>query len=258
MCDQRPLNKHYKSLGLSLFFAFFLISCSTTPSHKGTSFDLSRVTKMAFKFENNSNLLGNALPQANISKIVTSNLSEWGYQFIDQESNEYTHDLSIHIGSVRRGSTPVGFSFSSGNSDPRALEFQKATILPLTCSLMPKGQTLQRAELVMEVMAEEYKGSNIVTVSEQQTVSRITDDISTTCFNLLDSLKIKTVQNESGMGSNTIRPSWVPKIRIEIENIAETDNPNNSLNKKISSEPRKRMIIHNQGNPVIFKFGPDR
>lgn len=259
MCDQRRSNKCYKSLGLSLFFASFLISCSSTPSHKGSSFDLSQVNKMAFSFESNSEFLATALPQADISKKVTSNLSEWGYQFIGHGTSDYTHDLSIHIGSIRRGATPVGFSFSSGNPDPRALEFQKATILPLTCSLMPKGQSLQRADLVMEVMAEEYKGSNIVSVSEQQMISRLTDDISTTCFNLLDSLNIKTLQNESSSGAKIIRPTWVPKIRIEIENIAETDSPNKKLNnKKISPEPRKRIIIHNQGTPVIFKFGPDR
>ncbi len=252
MCIQRPSTKLHKSLSLIIFGTSFLISCSSTPEHKGPSFDLSKVNKMAFKFKNNPEFLGQALPQADISKTVTNNLSEWGYQFVDPQSNEYTHDLTIHIGSISFGSTPAGFSFSSGNSNPRSLDFQKATILPLTCSLMPKGQKLQRAELVMQVMAEEYKGSNILPVSSTKMITRISDDISTTCFNLLSSLSIKTIQNKST--TNITTPRWMPKIRVEIENTVETTNQNKNLN----AEPRKRVIIHNQGTPVIFKFGPDR
>jgi len=260
MSNQSPSLERYKSLCLSFLVTFFVISCSSTPEHKGPTFDLSQVKKMAFKFEGHPKFLNNVLPEAEIRQTVSSNLSEWGYQFIDQESIEYSHDLAIHIGSPRHGSTPAGLSFSSGNSDPRALDFQKASVIPLTCSLMPKAQTSQRAELIMEVLAKEYKGTDILSVSEEKMIARITDDISTTCFNLLSSLNIKTLQNESG--EKIISPSWMPKIRIEIENIPE-DTTNNKTgtsrpNKAISAEPRKRIIIHNQGTPVIFKFGTDR
>jgi len=117
---------------------------------------------------------------------------------------------------------------------------------------MPKGQKIQRAELVMEVMSEEYKGSSIIPVSTAQMITRITDDISTTCYNLLSSLNIKTLQNESGI--QVVKPSWIPKIRVEVETIPET----NHSNKSAKSEPKKRIIIHNQGTPIIFKFGHDR
>jgi len=260
MSNQSPSLKRYKSLCLSFVVTSFLISCSSTPEHKGSTFDLSKVKKLAFKFEGHPKFLNNALPEAEIRQTVSSNLSEWGYQFIDKESIEYTHDLGIHIGSTRYGSTPVGLSFSSGNSDPRALDFQKASVIPLTCSLIPKKQTSQRAELVMEVLAEEYTGTDIMSVSKEKMITRITDDISTTCFNLLSSLNIKTLQNESG--EKIISPSWMPKIRIEIENIPEdttnSETETSSPKKEISTEPRKRIIIHNQGTPVIFKFGPDR
>jgi hypothetical protein len=189
-----------------------------------------------------------------MSKQVTNNLSEWGYQFTSPEANGYTHDISIHIGSIRLGATPTGFSFSAGNSDPRALDFQKATTYPLTCSLIPKGQTEQRAELVMEVMATEYKGSEMISVPKEKMISRLTDDISTTCFNLLSSLNVRTVYNKPN--PNVIKHTWIPKIRVEIENIP--DDTANKLNNARANEPRKRMIIHNQGTPVIFKFGHDR
>lgn len=260
MSNQSPSLKRYKSLCLSFLVSSFLISCSSTPEHKGPTFDLSQVKKMAFKLEGHPKFLNNALPEAEIRQTVSSNLSEWGYQFIDQESIEYTHDLGIHIGSIRHGSTPAGLSFSSGSSDPRALDFQKASVIPLTCSLMPKAQKLQRAELVMEVLAKEYTGTDIMSVSKEKMITRITDDISTTCFNLLSSLNVKTLQNESA--GKIISPSWIPKIRIEIENIPEnttnSETETSSPKKVISTEPRKRIIIHNQGTPVIFKFGPDR
>lgn len=260
MSNQRPSTWLYASRCLFILIAFFLISCSSTPEHRGPSFDSSRVNRMVFRFESNTTLLNKALPQADINKTVVNNLTEWGYQFAGQQTNEYTHDLTIRIGSIHIGSTPSGLSFSTGNSNPRALDFQKATTLPLTCSLMPKGQKSQRAELVMEVMAEEYRGSNMMPVSEEKMLSRISDDISTTCFNLLSSLNVKTIQNESTTKVKT--PTWMPKIYIEIENSIETNSQFQKQEPKqkqnLNAEPRKRVIIHNQGNPVIFKFGPDR
>lgn len=269
MRNQKPLTKLYNILCLSIFSSS-LISCSSIPERKGPSFDLSLVGKMNFVFEGNTRLINTELPKVEIRKNVISNLSEWGYQFSNQNTEKNTHNLAIHIGSIRQGSTPSGFSFSSGNSDPRALAFQKATILPLTCSLMPKGQEEQRAELVMEIMAEEYKGSGLISVSERQIITRITDDISTSCFNLLSNLNIKTVQSEANKNINNpkTKPTWIPKVRIEVENDIEEHllQKNNkedtksikAIPHKQSEEPRKRMIIHNQGNPIIFKFGPDR
>lgn len=236
----------------SLFIVLFLSSCSSTPQHKGSSFDLSQVNKMAFKFKEAGDFLGAPLPQQVIRQTVVNNLSEWNYQFDDKSTSEHTHDLVIHIGSIHRGSTPSGLSFSSGSSNPRSLDFQKSTTIPLTCALMPKGQSSQSAELTMEVMADEYRGSAIVAISTEQMFSRLADDISTTCFNLLSSLPIKTPLNTQSSQTSPLK--WMPKIRVEVENIVE-DNTSNSA---IAKEPRKRVIIHNQGTPVIFKFGPDR
>jgi hypothetical protein len=289
MYYQKLSNKPFKSLCLS-FSVSILIACNTTPEYKAPSFDPVEVKKMAFKFENSAQFLDVTLPQTKIGKNVTSNLSEWGYQFIDKQSEGYTHDLSIHLGSISRGSTPPGFSFTSGNSNPRALDFQKASILPITCSLMSKGHQQQRAELIMEVLASEYKGNSAITVSEEKMINCLTDDISTTCYNLLSSLHVQTLQKETP--AKTIKPKWIPEIRIEIENEAEAVDiktavpvenkavENNVLKvsstvkensapkenaiekerklKIIKEAPRKRIIIHNQGSPVIFKFGHER
>ncbi|MCK5831677.1 MAG: hypothetical protein KAH20_15385 [Methylococcales bacterium] len=207
---------------------------------------------MAFKFENDAVILGNELPQEDIRKIVINNLSDRGYQFIGKETNDYTHDLTIHIGSIHSGSTPDGFSFSSGNSNSRSLAFQKANTIPLTCSLMPRGQRLQHTELVMEIKAEEYKDLSINTVSEEKVITRISEDISKICLNLLSSLSIKTIKKESE--TKIVTPILEPKAQVETENEIGINNHNKNLN----LESNKQVIIDHQDNPVIFKFGPDR
>ncbi len=92
----------------------------------------------------------------------------------------------------------------------------------------------------------------------------------------MSSLNIKTHIAESS--GNIIKPGWMPEIRIEIVNEADSDPLNiettlsdenstsqvkNDSKKKsnlkiIKDAPRKRIIIHNQGSPVIFQFGHER
>ncbi len=87
-------------------------------------------------------------------------------------------------------------------------------------------------------------------------------DISTVCYNLLSSLDIKTTAVD--LTEKKLKPSWIPEIRIEVENEIENEvnvndqNSQKSIKVKKKQEARKRIIIHNQGTPVIFKLGPDR
>lgn len=260
MRDQKRLNMPYQLMVIAIFMQLFLIACGSAPIRKNPSLDLANVDKMIFTIEGNTPFLGINLPVANINKQVTDNLSAWNYQFANQGTTQHTHDLSISIGAMHYDATPAGFSFSSGNSDPRALDFQKATTIPLTCALMPKNNHQQRAELVMEVMAEEYTGTPVLSVTKEKIISRLTDDISTTCFNLLSHLNIKTKTDEST--PSAITPSWIPKIRVEIESIPAKENSHTTKSTLAvpsnNSQQKKRIIIHNQGTPVIFKFGPDR
>jgi hypothetical protein len=50
----------------------------------------------------------------------------------------------------------ISFLISIGNPDPRALDFQKTKILPITCFLSSKNQPEKSAELTMKIVAEDY------------------------------------------------------------------------------------------------------
>ena len=60
--------------------------------------------------------------------------------------------------------------------------------------------------------------------------------------------------------SENIKPGWMPEIRVDIENdtaLVKTP-PSATEENRDKIEPRKRMIIHNQGSPVILQFGHER
>ena len=234
--------------------------CSGLLETPATPFDPTEIGSMRFNFGQIT--LASALPEQAIARRVAANLAEWGYPvFADGE--DYSHVLEIDIEPVKHGSTPVGFSFSAGNSDPRALDFQKSDVIPVTCAVMPRDRTEQRAEMTMDFIADDYSGFAEMTRIPPELIDMLIDDISTVCFNLLDSLKVKTVSTEQSGNTN---PGWIPEIRLEIENgtdgatesapdLAEppTDQP-----PQVFDSPRKRIVIHNQGSPVIFKFGHER
>jgi hypothetical protein len=131
----------------------------------------------------------------------------------------------------------------------------------------------------MEVEAGDY----LVYENKADKLSELlVDDLSTVCFNLLSNLKIKTQTSE--VSENVTKPGWIPAIRVEeveddadekieskVEKASDTPTEEIQLNdeklNEVSSEKkrtlgkkktRKRIIIHNQGSPVIFKFGHER
>lgn len=230
-------------------------------------FDVAQVTAMRFEF-NKQTLFGVSMPEQDIAAQVTANLSEWGHPFAQGAGDAGSHVLQAEIGAVEHGSTPVGLSFSAGNSDPRALDFQKSDVLPIKCVLMPREQSQRRAELEMGFIVEDY----LKYARERSDRSRLTtlleNDISTVCFNLLSELDVPTRVEEGATSQN--KPTWIPEIRLEIENEAEeekapTSDGNLETEQQSAEQPtksnkakKKRIIIHNQGSPVIFKFGHER
>ncbi len=258
---QNLSNQRFKII--CLFFSLVLSACTGISNKEPSSFDAQRVNSMFFQLENNSNNFSYSLPNKEISKQITTNLAEWGYIFNTDLSGNYSHLLKVNVGKISRGSTPVGVSFSSGNSNPRSVNFQKAEILPITCSLMPKGQESQHVDLVMEVMAENYSHNFNRPKQQAQVIKELTGDISTACYNLLSSLNIKVRQTDSAV--KQLKPAWIPEIRIEIDNqgnninsISNQAEPDASATSHKTETPRKRMIIHNQGTPIILRFGADR
>ncbi len=293
MTHQTRLHQLCQLVSLSIM-VFFNAGCSSTPDKQIDNLDPDQVSKMLFRVENVSTVFNTAFPKQKISHQVSANLSESGYTLIQQDNNAYSHDLKGTIGSTKHSSTPVGFSFNAGNSDPRALDFQKADVVPLTCSLISKQYPQQRAELTMDFVANRYSSNG----EESVQVEKLANDMSTVCFNLLSNLHVKRLT--TNQSSETIRSGWMPDIEIRnvpepgIETEAVTNIETKSeikakqhniispadivqpvkakqsvdeqqpigikqkVIKQSNKKTRKQLIINNQGSPVTIQFGHER
>jgi len=199
---------------------------------------------------------------------VARNLQSWDYPVSGEQQKpeiEPTHVLSASLGQIEYASTPIGFSFQRGNPDPRGLDFQKAYIVPVTCTLRSLAHPQETATLTLRFTANPDRPDDRDT--------RI-DHISTACYNLLSDLRIP----HRGDGNNTTvtgkTPAWMPEVQIEIKqkpiplpltpaspaaSPAKADTPPASVQTQPQTrEGRKQIIIHNQGAPVILEFGYDR
>lgn len=179
-----------------------------------------------------------------LQEQVTKNLTDWRFPLVSTDSTNTTHHLEVMIGKVENSSTPVGFSFSAGNSDPRSLKFQKDDVLPVKCRLVSLQHPTQQAELAMSFSASKPVNSE-----------KLVDHISTVCFDLLDDLHFLAPEK-----SKTIKtPSWMPTVKIEtITEPQPQPKVNTTEETTVPTEERKQLIIKNQGSPLILKLGHDR
>ncbi|MBM4207260.1 MAG: hypothetical protein FJ190_04290 [Gammaproteobacteria bacterium] len=270
-----------RRITVALAAAWNLSSCSVNPVISNLPLDLSRPGSIEIVIAS-----GGAKIDVEAIKTETGkNLSDWRYPITPAYKEAISHQMTVEIGKTERGSTPAGFSFSIGNSDPRALDFQKANVLPITCKLNSIQNGAQSAELSMGFI-------DSAVTSAHPDSKEISDHVSTVCFNLLKEINWPVDKSTSVTTSSSLR--WIPEIRIETEEessisggttttqTASQPNSKNSksssnsqfatgqsqtennevkpktLTKEITKEGRKVYIIHNQGNPIIFKFGHDR
>jgi hypothetical protein len=221
-----------------------LTACTPGLQKKPVPFDTSSVTQIEFKLGTikQASLKTNLYQQDGISRI-SKNLADWGYPLGDKNTPIFSHSLTAEIGLPEHSNTPTGLSFFAGNSDPRAIDFQKADVIPIGCELRSIAQPEQTTFLTMDFAA----GSSI-------NEAKLIDHISTVCFNLLSELNWP--DKAKNQLSSSIKPNWIPEVRIEtITNpiaVEKTDKSDKA------SEEHKQIIIHNQGSPVIFSFGHER
>jgi len=192
---------------------------------------------------------------------IGRNLAEWRYPI--SAEGPASHRLLAGIGLIHKGSTPVGFSFSSGNSDPRAADFQTAQVLPIACSLSAADSPKPLAEYQTSIDAHDWQAKP---ADSEKVLAKLSDAIGTACFNLLDELDLPTQPEPSGQAPG--KPAWLPNVRIEVKNApaveqsnkpAETAaEPATELIEQQDDNQRKQIIIHNQGTPLILEFGHQR
>ena len=209
----------------------------------------------AIQFElatENLQQFGFSLSAPEIAARVRGNLAEWEYPFPD--SGPYSHSLRARIGEIARSDTPVGFSFSSGNSDPRAMDFQKADVLPVECSLSRIDNGAVIAEAKSTFSAHSLNSEH----GQAHVTDKLVDQISTACLNLLEDLP--RPQSHSRANSSSFKPKWMPDVRVEVKEVpvAPAGDAAATAIKPNNVEVKKEIIIHNQGTPVIFTFGHER
>ncbi len=245
-----------------------LTACSSPQVKSSLPLDLSNTNAIEISVKTDNP----ALQADAIKQQAGKNLADWAYPIAPEAAMPISHTITVLIGTPEHGSTPTGFSFSMGNSDPRAVDFQKADVLPISCRLNAVNQPERSAELNMGFNDSAVIGPN-------PNLKELADHVSTVCFNLLKEVNwpAKKPENSVKTGGN----SWMPEIRIEQEKpISEpkapqpADAPAESptapapktqsgqeptpVTKEITKEGRKVYIIHNQGNPITFKFGHER
>lgn len=216
--------------------------------------DIGEIRAIEFQIaSDNLEQFGFSLSPADLADRVRTNLAEWDYPL--PVNGPYSHTLKARIGQIEHSDTPVGFSFSSGNSDPRAMDFQKAEVLPIECVFSKDKNTIaeNRSTFSARPLASEH--------GQTRVTEKLVDLISTACFNLLDDLPHPNSQPRASTSS--FKPKWMPDVRVEVQEtpvkpvaplgmqkIDSEDQPN--------PEVKKQIIIHNQGTPVIFEFGHQR
>lgn len=249
---------------LPMLLAVLLSACASGPKKNDEVFNTSAVKLIQLDIEPiDRQALGISIAAQEMTEHVKKNLVAWGYPIETADGKDYTHTLKARVDPVEhQASTPTGFSFSTGNSDPRAIDFQKTDVLPVSCELTSIAHPEQSAPLSMSFTANSIpwinKQSRYVLSSE-----KLVDHISTVCFNLLNDLKWPN--KTQNLVIPAITPSWIPEIRIEtveepeklkeIKPVGDAPETSETIETK---EGRKQIIIHNQGTPVIIKFGYER
>jgi hypothetical protein len=255
----------------------FLVACAsgTSTVKKQSVQDFSSSATIELQITGNDS----AVESKQLQETVRKNLADWRYPITAQtDGKTATHRLIATLGRVENAQTPTGLSFSMGNSDPRALGFQKTDVQPIRCQLTSVAHPDQ---------GDEYSQSFSGSTTGKQGTEKLADYISTACFNLLREVKWPLpvqankpeVQKSSWMPQVQIETREVPAVSVktpekpaaEVKNVdvknadvkkAETvtveTKPAEVENSGNADEPRKQVIIHNLGSPIIFEMGHQR
>ncbi|NOT85059.1 MAG: hypothetical protein HOP02_09870 [Methylococcaceae bacterium] len=241
------MQMHLQSL-IKVVFMLMLMAlsgCSSGVVKQRQAFDFSQSERIDLWIISHD---PDALPKG-INQQVLKNLAEWDYPVGTKAGMTFSHTLTAKVSEVERGNTPTGFSFSAGNADPRALDYQKMDVLPISCSLTAIANPEQMSELSMGFTASE---------SDRRALdkAKLTDHISTVCFNLLR--EVKWPLAKAAATATKTPSSWMPEVQVETKETPAVVHQSAGSVKPEAPELRKEIIIHNQGSPVILHFGHER
>ncbi|MGR9085512.1 MAG: hypothetical protein ACU841_00365 [Gammaproteobacteria bacterium] len=251
-----PRTKNQSTGLLTGLLVFCLSAAAMAEGNRPFTFAKASVTRIDFSLsDDNLDQFGVTPSASALSGRIIDNLGGWNFPIRRSSEKAFSHRLTAAIGRVSHQSTPVGFSFSAGNSDPRAPEFQKADIIQVSCTLTDIDDPQQSVGETMDFAAGPIVSALKKRRDEAKGIDLLVDHISTVCFNLLDDLEWDDPGKTSD--SSIKKPRWMPEIRIETQEQPASDvKPPEA--RESGNDGRKQIIIHNQGTPVILKLGHDR
>lgn len=114
----------------------------------------------------------------------------------------FSHLLEVSIEATRQQQSPVGFSLSIGDSDPRSLEFQKAMVTPIHCTLVPLNAFQEQGSLIQDKQVPRSTSSERWSEAKERAYAR---NILSVCHSLLAEREIPrnlthSEESEAGLG----------------------------------------------------------
>lgn len=247
----RPTN--YVAIGLIVMTGIIGMTSVTT---EAANIEIEKAAITGIKFDlddDNLSQFGYSLSKQRIAEQVSKNLIEQKFPITLTDSNT-THTLKAKLDKIDYQKPPVGLSFSNGNADPRSADFQKTEVLPITCQLNKIGSNTALIERKMTFSSQSFFSHS----NPSQLLENLADQISTTCFNLLDELKLANPDKKTNITLS--KPAWMPSVQVVVKSIPVTINsaPSINHNSEIIDSGDKEMIINNQGSPLTLHMGVDR
>ncbi len=262
-------SKYINTMSILAIALLHNIDASASPINAN---EINTVTSINFSVDSNHlDQLKIPLTALQLSERVISNLSEWHYP-LKQAAPNASHALVASLGDISHESTPVGFSFTRGNSDPRSAEFQKADVLPITCTLTTKDSSQSPITHKMTFSTEAFFSG----YSTAHIADKLVDQITTTCFTLLEGLKHPLIDKTEQ--TTTFKPTWMPSIQVVVKPVTQTvakpikaestskiipassdiSLTNTETTEDSTTEVDKELIINNQGSPLTLHLGHER
>lgn len=107
--------------------------------------------------ERNLDQFGAPPSREELAERVGKNLADAYFPVHKPGEKSFSHTLKATLHPIKHQETPIGFSFSAGNSDPRAQDFQKADVLTIECGLNDNRNTHNTVKQSMEFSANSLK-----------------------------------------------------------------------------------------------------
>lgn len=184
--------------------------------------------------------------------------------------------LRAGVSEIELGSRPVGFSLGLGEADARAPGAIRVPILAIRCTLveMPGGLVLAESSRAFEIEREwGGAGPNSVDGLQGSPEGRrfLAHSAGAACEDLLRDLHLARRRdapkdNPAGLAGLRLEERRSPATTATpAGSAAGAGAPPSPKPPPVSLQPQgtgdwrgRSWILHNQGNPVLLRFGPDR